>query len=562
MAEELTKALPAKDYVDRHKRLLKQRKEYEGDWKDIQEYVFPRKGMFFEEGQKSEDKKSHSKIIDPEALMDLKDLAAALLTGMTPKSRPWLRLTLQDRDMMDNQEVKGWFHLATSHMLDIFAWSNLYTGLHSIYKETAGFGTGCMLEEEDIDSFAHFITFTAGEYCLAVNSIGQVDTFYREYELSARNCVKMFGEDVVHEEIRRSAIEAGKQDKVFKIAHCIQPNVDFNPNMWDVNGMPFESVYWCKDKADRIYMRSGYHEFPIFAPRWDVTTTASVYGDSPSRDMLGHVKMLQEMNSGQVKAIHKELDPPMRTPAAFKGRLSMVPGAQNVDPNPDGKGIGKLFDMNFDYNGVSAKIEDIRLQLRRGYYIDLLKMLASRPGVQPVTAREIAERSEEKMFLLSPLLERFHKDMLNPLITRTFNMMVRKGMLPPPPEDIMGLPMKIEYNSLLAQAQKLMGLQSLDTFMGFVGQVAQVLPDVLDKINPDEMVDEYADSTGVQPKIILGNDEVAEIRQQRAEQQAQQAAMEQAAAGASAVKDLGLAKTEDTALGQLTEAVQAGGANV
>lgn len=558
--EDLAKPQPAKKYNDRYKALLLLRNEYEQDWQDIQSYVMPRKGLFMDDaGQSPEKKKDHTKIIDPEALMDLKDLAAAMLTGMTPKSRPWLRLTLQDDDLMEHDEVKVWFHDATVRMLDMFSWSNLYSSLHSIYKETAAFGTGCVLEEEDSENFIRFITFTAGEFCLAVDSRGVVNTFYRHYKLSAENCVAEFGEAVLPDDIIKAYKEPGKKDKLFDICHCIQPNGKADDRRADNVSMPFESVYWVKDKSDKILRKSGYQEFPIFAPRWDVTSTSSVYGDSPSRDMLGHIKMLQEMTTGQLKAIHKELDPPMRVPSAFKGRISLIPGTQNVDPNPDGKGIGKMYDMNFDYQGVSAKIEDVRLQLRRGYYIDLLKMLASRPGVQPVTAREIAERSEEKMFLLSPLLERFHTDLLNPMIQRTFAMMVRQQVIEPPPEMIMGMPMKIEYNSLLAQAQKLMGLQSLDTFMGFVGNVAEMLPTALDKIDVDEMIDEYADSTGVPPKIIVGDDRVQQIRQDRAQQEQEAQQAEQMAQGAATAKDLGMASTEDTALGQLTEAVEAGG---
>lgn len=470
-----------------------------------------------------------------------------------------MRLTLQDDKLMKHDEVKAWFHEATVRMLDMFSWSNLYSSLHSIYKETAAFGTGCVLEEEDAESFIRFITFTAGEFCLAVDSRGVVNTFYRHYKLSAENCVKEFGEDVLHDDIIKAYKEPGKMDTLFDICHCIQPNGKADDRRADNLSMAYESVYWVKDKSDRILKKSGYREFPIFAPRWDITSTSSVYGDSPSRDMLGHIKMLQEMTVGQVKAIHLENEPPMRVPSAFKGRLSLIPGSQNVDPNPEGKGISRLFEQKFDYQGVTSKIEDIRLQLRRGYYIDLLKMLASRPGVQPVTAREIAERSEEKMFLLSPLLERFHTDLLNPMIQRTFAMMVRQQVIEPPPEMIMGMPMKIEYNSLLAQAQKLMGLQSLDTFMGFVGNVSEMLPTALDKIDVDEMIDEYAESTGVPPKIIVGDDRVQKIRQDRAQQEQEARQAEQVAQGAAAAKDLGMASTEDTALGQLTEAVEAGG---
>lgn len=547
---------PAAEYQKRLISLENYRYDLEQDMLDIQRYILPRKGLFYRRGQKVSDYggkvRDHSSIIDPEATFDLKDLAAALLAGMTPKTRPWLRLGLQDTDLMEFPPVKEWFHGVTQKMLDIFAWSNLYTSLHSVYREAAGFGTGAILEEFDIDNLVRFTTFTNGEFYIAVNKNGEVDVFYRQFEMTARNIVDKFGEDNISDDVRSevsksvqdSAKRPDAQDKYFQVCQAIQPNESYNPEFIDNKNMKFESVYWEKANPKALLSRSGFEEQAVFVPRWDVTSTEHPYGEGPSKDVLGHVKMLQEMSIGQIKGMHKALDPPMRVPATFKGRLSLIPGAQNVDPDPGGKGISSIYDINFDYIGISNKIDDVRQQLRRGYFIDLLKMIAARPGLQPPTATEVAERHEEKVVLLSPVLERFHSDLLNLLVKRTFNIMLRNGVIPPPPEEIQGEMMRVEYTSLLAQTQKLLGLQPIETFLGFLGQAAPLQPQILDKVNFDEMADEFGDAAGVPPKIIVSDETVAAIRKARADAAAAQERDQIAAGLLEGAKSLSETSTE------------------
>jgi len=539
-------------YQKRLKTLENARYDIEQDWLDIQKFVLPRKGMFYRRGQKVNFKRDHSYVIDPEATFNLKDLAAALLTGMTPKTRPWLRLTLQDSDMMDIPSVKEWFHKVTQILLDVYSWSNLYSSLHTVYRETIGFGTGAMMEEYDDESLIRFQTFATGVNYLAVNSRGEVNLFNRKYEMTANNIVNQFGIDKVTDSVKLAFEKPDGKDKYFTVCHAVQPNRDAKHDMIDNLNMPFESVYWERLEGKKKLATSGYEEFPVFVPRWDVTSTESPYGESPTRDVLGHIKMLQEMNIGQVKAMHKTLDPPMRVPSKFKGRLSLIPAAQNVDPNPDGKGISSLYDIDFDYSGISEKIEDVRQQLRRGYFVDLLKMIAARPGLQPPTATEVAERHEEKVILLSPILERFHTDLLNPMNKRTFNILLRTGALEEPPQEIQGMRMKVEYTSLLAQTQKMIGLQPVETFLGFVGNAASLNPDVLDKVDFDEMVDEYGDATGVPPKMIVSDETVEAIREARAKAAMEAQQMEMAMAVAQGVKDVGgLSTDKGTVLGDL-----------
>jgi hypothetical protein len=135
------------------------------------------------------------------------------------------------------------------------------------------------------------------------------------------------------------------------------------------------------------------------------------------------------------------------------------------------------------------------------------------------------------------VLERLHNELLDPLIERTFNRMIESGMVPPPPEELQGIDLNVQYVSMLAQAQRAVATNGIDRFVGNLGAVAQYKPDVLDKFDSDKWADAYSDMLGIDPELIVSNERVALIRNARA--QAQQAAQQQAqtAQAAATAKD-------------------------
>jgi len=365
--------------------------------------------------------------------------------------------------------------------------------------------------------------------------------------MTARNIVDRFGEDNVSDKIKNDANEADRQYKYHTICHCIQPNTGRMYGKEDRMNKRFESVYWEDQEITQtlneseILGKGGYEEFPVFCPRWDTVTTQSIYGDGPGNDELGNCMMLQGLWEDYLKAIHLENAPPMRIPPNYTDKLSLLPNAQNIDPTlgkgGPGQGISKLFDMKFDYKGVFEVIQDVRQQITEGFFNDLFRLLIDRPGAQPPTAFEIAQRKEEKIALLNPVLDRIHTEGLAPLIQRTFGIMSRAGAIERPPQIIQGAELKVEFISTLAQAQKLIGLQPIDMYIGFIGANAELFPNIRDKVNYDEVADQYAEVTGVPPKIINDEKTVLAIRTQRAQAIEQQQMMEQMAQGASIAKD-------------------------
>ncbi|EDB2915255.1 phage tail protein, partial [Salmonella enterica subsp. enterica] len=129
------------------------------------------------------------------------------------------------------------------------------------------------------------------------------------------------------------------------------------------------------------------------------------------------------------------------------------------------------------------------------------------------------------------------------------------NMLPQPPDVMEGMPLKVEYISVMAQAQKSIGLSSLASTVNFIGQLAQAKPEALDKLNVDQAIDAFADMSGVSPTVIVPQEQVEQTRQQRAQQQQQQQAMAMAQVAAQGAKTLSETQMKDpSALSAMAQA--------
>jgi hypothetical protein len=280
-----------------------------------------------------------------------------------------------------------------------------------------------------------------------------------------------------------------------------------------------------KNKFMRV---KGYEDFPIISPRWDAKA-GDIYGFSPGMDALGDSRALQVQEREKGKAIAKMVAPPTTAPSALKNtNISLLPGANNFSDDPNNV-FRPIYQVNPKVNELSADIQLTEDRINRAFYVDLFLLISRQDDVR--TATEIAARQEEKLLQLGPVLEGMHDELLDPLIDNTVARLIRLSelgwrddslpqMLPPPPEELLGAELKVDYISVLAQAQKLVSTGAMERWVGFAGQLATLKPEVLDKLNADEIVETMADDLGVDNNLVVSDEDVAEKRKLQAEQEA------------------------------------------
>lgn len=548
--------------------LWNERSSWITHWREISDNLMPRSGRFFT-SDRNRGQKKHNNIYDSTAGKALNTLTSGLMAGMTSPARPWFRLAVPDPGLMKLGPVKTWLDDTTTLMRDIFARSNTYRALHSMYRELGGFGTGASLILDDFDDVIRLHPLTVGEYAIATNDKGVVDTLYREFDVTVGNLVREFGfvgetqtpkrkpkdkRDGVSMTVK-NLHESGTLDAWVTIMHVIEPREDRDMKMNDNRNMAYKSTYFESSCTDDLALREGgFTSFRALVPRWDVMG-GDIYGNSPAMEALGDIKQLQHEQLRKSEVIDYQTKPPLQLPMSMKnGESDLLPGGTSYyDPSSPGGGIRSAFNVELRLDHLLQDIQDVRGRIRENFFADLFMMIANDQRSN-ITAREIAERHEEKLLMLGPVLERLHNEMLSPLIDITFDRVVEAGILPPPPPEMQGMDLQVEFVSMLAQAQRAVGTSSIDRLIGTVGSIAQMKPEVLDKLDHDQLVDKYADMLGVDPDLILADDKVAIIRKGRADQQAsaQRAAMmPQAVDSAKTLSEIP-ADSEGTALSNLT----------
>jgi hypothetical protein len=223
--------------------------------------------------------------------------------------------------------------------------------------------------------------------------------------------------------------------------------------------------------------------------------------------------------------------------------INRLPGGVTYRDPTAGGGIKSLWEVNLNLQYLLEDIRDVRDRINGSFFADLFMMIANDNNPQ-MTATEVAERHEEKMLMLGPVLERLDNELLYPLIETTFTHMLEAGIVPPAPPDMQGQGLSVEFISVLAQAQRAIGTNSVDRFVQSLGTVAQMKPEVLDNFDPDQWAETYSDMLGVDPKLIVGSQQVAIVRQARAKAQAAQAQAAAMQQQSQTAKNLGQTPTQ------------------
>lgn len=523
-------------------------------WGEISSYLLPRSGRYFAQ-DRNKGQRRHNNIYDNTATRALRVLAAGMMSGMTSPARPWFRLATADPELMKYAPVKTWLNDVTTLMHTIFQRSNTYRALHSIYEELGAFGTAACIVAPDFKNIIHHYPLTVGEYAIATNWKGEVTTLYREFQKPVHELVAEFGLKNCSQMVQ-SMYANGNLDAWVTIIHAIEPREDRDPTKKDNKNMPWRSVYFELQGSETKFLReSGFARFPALCPRWAISG-GDIYGSSPGQEALGDIKQLQHEQLRKAQGIDYKTKPPLQAPASLKNRdVEMLPGGITyVDMAGPNAGIRSMFEVNLDLSHLLADIQDVRGRINAAFYADLFLMLANQTDSR-MTATEVAERHEEKLLMLGPVLERLQNELLDPLIEMTFERIMEAGIVPPPPRELQGHNLNVELVSMLAQAQRAIATNSIDRFVGNLGAVAQFKPEVLDKFDADKWADIYSDALGLDPHIIVSDERVQALRQQRAK--AQQAAQQAALLNQGADTAQKLAATKTSEPNALTDVMRA-----
>lgn len=503
--------------------LFKQQQKYIPLWKDIRNYELPYDGELGDDviGAPA----MHDEEIYNGITAQARDtFAAGIQSGLTPPSRKWFRFAPTDASLDNNIDVARVLDERCEIMESVLSQSNFYNVIHSAYKELP-FGqspVGVFADEKGV----YFVNYTIGTYALGADGQGRINTFARKVKMSAAQIVSLYGDSVVTDSVREAVKANGGHEDYYTVCWLVYPNPKAKPTGGN-HDMKFLSVHWLEGSdPNSLLAAKGFEEWAIPVARYNVKGI-DAYGIGPAWDALPESRMLQKMEFDGAIALELSIKPPLVGPAELQGRINLFPGAYTPSINPNDN-VHSIYSGGLDLNALQAKITQIEDRIKRIYSTDLFLMLNELQRGQ-MTAQEVMARNQEKMAQLGPVIERLQNEFLSDIIERVYNLLERNQVFPPLPEDLQqtlqGQEIKIEYLSPLAQAQRMSGLTAIEQGVSFVGQLAQLDPNVILRVNFDKAVENYLDKLGVPSTMIRTEDEYQEIVQQQ--QQAQQEQQEQ-----------------------------------
>ncbi len=529
--------------------LREEREDYMPEWRDISDLIQLRRGRYLENsgGRSRKNPRARTtKVLNEKATFASRICGAGMLAGVSSPSMPWLKLKAkiggEDIGKYD-WSVKQWLDIAEMYLYEVFSASNYYHVKQNSYRDMADFGQGPVLIDENFDNVINCYCSPPGEYLLGVNEVGVVDTMYREMQYTTMQIMQAFYHTGHIPREVQHAYDTGDYRRLWDVTAVNEPNYRQIEGAPGVRGRPYVAVYYSDqvndDDGNAILRVDGIHENPISAPRWDLQP-GDVYATGPGALVLPTTKSLQVLERRKGQMIDKMASPPTQGPDSgdkTKNIINHSPGGHSMYPAQSagaqaGRGITPLYEVQGpQLQAVLMEQGVLENRIDEGYFVNLFLATLDSDRRQ-VTATEIAERHEEKLIALGPVLERTHYEGLNNDVRRAFGILQRHRVLPPVPESMAEARIDVEYTSTLAVAQKAVAAGPIERFAGFVGNLAGFKPEVADKMNFDKAVDEYADAIGVAASLVNGDEEVQAVREGRAQQQANMESMAVAQQGA------------------------------
>lgn len=401
-------------YNKRLSALKTERTSFVNHWRELSQFLIPRRGRFITSDRNKGLKKNQS-ILDNTATRAVRTLSSGMMAGISSPARPWFRLSTPDPVLAKRKAVKFWLEDVERLLYEIFNRSNLYNVLPSVYAELGTFGTACVYVAKDFSDVVRFYPYSIGQYYIANNERLMVDTNYRELAMTVGQLVKKFGDKRVSQNVL-GKYRKGQFDTWINVIHAVEPNEKFNPNRVFARSQKYRGVYFEKgNNEDKFLIETGYKEFPKLTPRWDVTGE-DVYGtDCPGMIALGDTKQLQAEQRDKAKGIAKKWNPPLNAPPNMKKiGVNSLPGGVNYKESADDKGVTSVYDIRLELGDMLSDIRDVQERINSAFFVDLFQMIAQMQGVQPRNELEILERKEEKLIQLGPVLENLHNEMFDP----------------------------------------------------------------------------------------------------------------------------------------------------
>ncbi len=507
------------------------RDPYDKDYEEIERLCLP--GRTRHLGSPSLKRRSNTSKQDTAGIIAGRTLVHGMATGLSSPSRPWFKLRTSDPGLNEYQPVMEWLYDSERKIYSHFASTNYYDAAKIAYSELAHMGFACTLAVEHREYGAVYHAFDHGEVWIAEDDGLRVSSMFYQTTFSVDQMVRKFPWAKLSQQLR-DAYDRSDVSRMVQVVCVIEKNDDRDASKLDSSNKPWRSMWWEVNNPDKtsILSEGGFDSKPFTAPRWETMGSEIYSSSSPGFNALADLRELEFSARRKGRAMDMMVRPPGFFPAAMgQTALSLDPGSMNFINEMAGKPEFIRPDPNVGA-WISEEIQRLTKRVNQLFYADLWMAVTEMDGIQPRNEQELMYRNEEKLTQLGPVVDRVNIEKLEVDIDRAFSMLEGMGVILPAPPELQGKPLRIDFVSILAQAQLATSNSSIERAAQFVGFLGGMYPDAAIKFDAEQAIDEFAKNSNTSPKIIRSDEIVAEMKQQMAQEQARKQALEMAPAAA------------------------------
>lgn len=488
-------------------------------------------------------------IVDRTATLCGEICSAGLMAGLTDPDRDWLTLGSAIPGFEPDQQGKTYYEDLTERLNYVYDHSNFYEAQAQHYDDLVFFGTSPVIDYESEANVLQCFVPCAGEYCLAVGMDNTDDVIAREIRQTVRQTVEMFGlENCPEDVLRMWTQKGGSLDTENVIRHIIEPNYAIDgPGGKTIGKIPggftWRETYWMGGKQNtRPLSITGFRDQPFAVSRWD-TQGNSAYGRGVGEKMLADCIQLQLETRQKAESIEKVNRPPMGADVSLQNLPSSTNPGKITYFNTGANGEKKffpLYEVKPDIPAITADIEIVQQRLARTAYNHVFQPVTDvREQMKgQITATEIDALKEEQLIPLGPVIGRTYST-LRSRVKRHLSIMARRGLLPKKPDSLRGVPLKIDFVSMLTEARRATRTAAIARTMQFTGTLVGVWPEARFTVDPNKAVEGFNDGLGGPSDIVRPPREVAKLVQAEEQQKKAAMAMQMTKEGAAAAGALG-----------------------
>ena len=490
-------------------------------------------------------------IVDRTATLAGEICAAGLMAGLTDPDRDWAQFGPGIPGFELDQAGQQWYEDIRERYQYVLMHCNFYEMQAQHYDDVVFFGTSPIIDYADEETIINCRVPCSGEYLVGTGFDFSDEVLYEEYRLTVSQIVEGFGIENCPNDVQKLwRQKGGALENEFVIRHAIEPNFAIDDGAGHAYGVvggdrdfTWREMFWLAGKKDiKPLSLAGFKEQPFAVSRWNVQG-AEAYGRCVGENMLVDTIQLQFMTRQMATAVQKVNDPPMGADVSLMN--------QPTATNPGG-----ITWMNTGAGGEKKFFPLYQINPRIDYYVQGIAAIAERlretafvPAMQPllnlreetkgqVTATEVDKTVEERLLPLGPVFGRIYSS-LRQRVRRHIAIMGRRGLIPPKPPSLRGVPTRIEFVSMLTAAQKATRTAAIARSSQFLGTLAGTWPEAKMLLDVEAAGREFNEGVGAPAGIIRSPQAFKREVAVAAKAAQQQTALAQTAQGAQAAAALG-----------------------